>query len=79
MADEFDFSPEELENSISGMEQVDEFNTSIDYDNFIVLAKKDLANFCRVVEPLTKQSIDEYGKCVYYPIVTGKQIGRAHV
>ena len=74
MADEFDFSPEELENSISGMEQVDEFNTSIDYDNFIVLAKKDLANFCRVVEPLTKQSIDEYGKCVYVRCVNNETV-----
>lgn len=74
MADEFDFSPEALENSISEMEQVDEFNTSIDYDNFIVLAKKDLANFCKVVEPLTKQSIDEYGKCVYVRCVNNETV-----
>lgn len=45
---------------------IDEFSeSSMDFDNFIVLSKKDLTNFCRVVEPLTKVSIDEYSKCVY--------------
>lgn len=64
--EDLDFTPEALEEQISNMEQIDEFNSSIDYDKFIVLSKKDLANFCRAVEPLTKQSIDDYGKSVFF-------------
>lgn len=60
-----ELSPEMLEAQIEQMDQVDEFSTSVDYDRFIVLSKKDLNSFCRVVEPLTKQAIDDYGKCVF--------------
>lgn len=74
MAEDFNFTPEDLENSIAGMEQVDEFSSSIDYDKFIVLSKKDLSNFCRVVEPLTKQSIDDYGKCVFVHCVNADTV-----
>lgn len=61
-----DFSPEALENSIASMESIDEFNSSVDFEKYIVLSKKDLSNFCRLVEPLTKASIDEIGKSVYF-------------
>lgn len=64
MSENLDFSPEALEASIQDMQQVDEFNNGVDYDKFIVLTKKDLSNFCRIVEPLTKQAIDMTGKSV---------------
>lgn len=69
-----DFNPENLEEQINSIEQVDEFNSSVDYDKFIVLSKKDLSNFCRVVEPLTKQAIDDYGKCVYVHCISNDEV-----
>ena len=64
--DQFDMSPEALEASIAEMDQtnIDEFSSGMDYDRFIVLDKKELNQFCALVEPLTKSSIDEYGKSV---------------
>lgn len=73
MAD-LDFTPESLEEQIQNMEQVDEFNSAIDYDAYIVLAKKDLNNFCRIVEPLTKQAVDDYGKCVYIQCIDNDNV-----
>lgn len=44
----------------------EEVNASdITYEKFVVLSKKELLNFCKVVEPLTKYSIDEYGRSVF--------------
>lgn len=68
--DEFegmDMSPEALESAVADIDtaSIDEFNSSVNYDKFIVLSKKDLTNFCRIVEPLTKASVDEYGKSVF--------------
>lgn len=65
--DEFNVNPEELEASIAGMDSdsIDEFSSTMDFEKFIVLNKKELANFCRLVDPLTKASIDEYGKSVF--------------
>lgn len=65
--DQFELSPEELENSIAEMDgvQIDEFNQDVDFEKFIVLSKKDLQNFCRIVDPLTKASVDDYGKSVF--------------
>lgn len=60
-----EFSPEMLEESLNTMEVLDEFNTTVDYDKFIVLSKKDLADVLRLVEPLTKQAIDDYGKSIF--------------
>jgi hypothetical protein len=74
-----DFTPEALEAQVAEMEQVDEFNTSIDYDKFIVLNKKDLSNFCRVVEPLTKQAIDDYGKCVFVHCLTPETVQLSYI
>jgi hypothetical protein len=55
------------------MEQVDEFNGQ-DYEKFIVVSKKELSAFCRLVEPLTKQSIDEYGKCVFFHCIDEQNV-----
>ena len=65
--DEFDsmgFSPEDMEAQLAEIQQVDEFNEHISYDRFVVLDKKELANFCRVVDPFTKFANDDYGKSV---------------
>ncbi len=66
-ADEFDMSPDALEQAVSEMnaESIDEFSAGMDFEKFIVLNKKDLTAFCRLVEPLTKASVDEYGKSVF--------------
>lgn len=77
--DSMDFSPEALESQIAGMEEVDEFTSSVSYDAFIVLNKKDLSNFCRVVEPLTKQAIDDYGKCVFVHCVNNDTVELSYV
>lgn len=73
-----DLNPEALEAEISQLEQVDEFNGQ-DYEKFIVLAKKELSNFCRLVEPLTKQSIDEYGKCVFVHCIDHEKVELSYV
>ena len=69
--DEFESSPDALEQAIAGMdsESIDEFSAGMDFEKFIVLNKKELSNFCRLVEPLTKASVDEYGKSVYITCV----------
>lgn len=69
-----DLNPEALEEQIAEMEQVDEFDQNLEYEKFVVLSKKELSNFCRLVEPLTKQSIDEYGKCVYVHCVDTEKV-----
>jgi hypothetical protein len=58
--------PSAIENSIANMDnsEINEFDGSMDFEKFIVLSKKELANFCRITEPLTKASIDDYGKSV---------------
>lgn len=64
-SDPFD-SIGDLESDVSSMdtEQIDEFSESAlsMFDKVIVLTKRDAANFVRVVEPLVKSSVDEYGK-----------------
>ena len=65
-ASDKEVSMDSFESSIADMDsnQIDEFSENLDYEKFIVLAKKDLTNFCRIVEPLTKITVDEYGKSV---------------
>lgn len=52
----------------SGLDAIDDFDTDefktglSEYENFIVLPKRELAQFIRAVEPLTKSSVDQYGK-----------------
>lgn len=58
------FEPEALEASLDNLDTVEEFDSGVSYDKFIVLSKKDLNNFIRVVEPLTKSAIDDFGKSV---------------
>lgn len=77
---------DDFEASIAEMtgEQIDEFSESLDYEKFIVLSKKELTNFCRLVEPLTKVAVDEYGKSVYIEpisdeIVELKYVGAPNV
>ena len=56
-----------FEDQIMNMDdhEVGEFSADkFDYENYIFLHKKDILNFCRIVEPLTKMSVDEYGKSV---------------
>ena len=67
MMDTFDMDPAALENAISTMdvEAIDEFNQNVSFDKFVVLGKKELTNFCRLVGPLTKASVDDYGKSVF--------------
>lgn len=54
----------------SGLEAIDsfdseEFNSGLsNYEKFIVLPKRELSNFIRAVEPLTKATVDQYGKSV---------------
>ena len=45
------------------MSGIDEFTEDLSFENYIVLSKRDVIDFCKIVEPLTKASIDEYGKC----------------
>ena len=65
--DSFEMDPIGLEDAIASMdtESIDEFNQNVTFDKFIVLGKKELANFCRLVTPLTKASVDDYGKSVF--------------
>lgn len=57
----------DLEADLDNVEDFDsaEFNVGLaDYEKFIVLPKRELANFVRAVEPLTKTTVDQYGKSV---------------
>lgn len=74
--DEFNTDPMALESTIASMDEttVDEFESGMDFEKFIVLSKKELANFCRLVDPLTKAAIDEYGKSVMFRCVNETQV-----
>lgn len=51
-----------------GLDNIDEFDsdkfnsTLADKEKFIILPKRELLQFIRAVEPLTKSSVDQYGK-----------------
>lgn len=77
--EDFDLTPEVIEEQISSQNQVDEFNEGMNYDKFIVLSKKDITNFCRLVEPLTKQAIDDYGKSVHIRCVSEDQVELVYI
>lgn len=77
--EDFDLTPEAIEEQVAQVQQVDEFNESVNYDKFIVLSKKDISNFCRLVEPLTKQSIDDYGKCVHVRCVDNDNVELSYI
>lgn len=56
-----------LETSLNEIDDFDEaeFNSALAvYENMVVLSKRELAQFVRVVEPLTKATVDQYGKSV---------------
>jgi len=42
----------------------DAFLKNLDYEEFIILSKKELAEFIRIAEPWTKVTVDQYGKCI---------------
>ena len=77
--EDFDLTPEAIEEQVAAVNQVDEFNEGMNYDRFIVLSKKDITNFCRVVEPLTKQAIDDYGKSVHVRCVGEDKVELVYV
>lgn len=65
----FDAGMGDFENFEQDLEEVakegiDEFDVNMNYDKFVVLGKKELTNFVRLVEPLSKVAGDEYGKSV---------------
>lgn len=72
-------SPEELEAQLEGVQQVDEFNEHVDYDKFIVLDKKELVGFCRLVDPFTKFANDDYGKCVLIRSISNELVEISYV
>lgn len=59
-------NPEELEQALASVTDDDvDLSASVDYEKFIVLSKKEVANFIRLVEPLTRAAIDDYGKSIF--------------
>lgn len=50
---------------------VEEEVLDLSYDRCIAVSRQDLANFLKVVDPLTKATIDDYGRCVYFECVGG--------
>ena len=71
--------PESLENVLSNLENIDEFNSTIDYEKYIVLPKKELNNFCRIIENLTKSAIDDYGKSVLIRCLSATSVELVYV
>ena len=63
----------ELESELTEMETVTDFN-NFSYDKFIVLDRREIANFIRIVEPLTKLSVDDYGKSVLFRCISDSQV-----
>lgn len=55
----------ELEPDVLGTEEVEEYS----YEKCIALPCRELSSLCRLIEPLTKSSIDEFGKSVYFTCV----------
>lgn len=69
----------DIENLESELEQMDAFDEEelktglSDYDKFIVLPKRELLMFLRAVEPLTKSTVDQYGKSVQISCISSEQ------
>lgn len=57
----------DLESSLNEMEigQIDDYSEGMNFEKFIVLNKRDVTNFTRTIEPLIKNTIDDYGKSVF--------------
>lgn len=56
-----------LESQLNDMDDFDEADYSStlgEYENMVILSKRELTQFVRVVEPLTKATVDQYGKSV---------------
>jgi len=76
---DFDFSAGDLEDLLNQSlpssstgektSQIDEYASDLEYEKYIVLNKKDLSSFCRLVDPLTKSAVDLYGKSVKFSCV----------
>lgn len=80
--DNFDasgFSPEDMEATLAEIQQVDEFNEHVDYEKFVVLGKKELSEFCRIVDPFTKFANDDYGKCVLIRSISNELVEISYV
>jgi len=76
MEDDFDLTPDVLETAIADMDKdlIDDYSDNMNYESFVVLNKRDLLNFCRVVEPLAKATIDDYGKSVFITSLDKDQV-----
>ena len=65
---EFGAGGNTVENLEDSLDSMDDFNPEqfeagfSNYENFIVLSKRELSQFIRAVEPLTKATVDQYGK-----------------
>jgi len=54
--------------------ETDSFVIDLDYPEFIILSKKDVSEFLRVVEPWTKITVGLYGNCVRISSVGEAQV-----
>lgn len=57
-------SLEDAISEVQGDELIDEFTKNLDYAEFLILSKKEISEFLRLVEPWSKVSVDNYGKSV---------------
>lgn len=58
-------SVEEIEAALADVSDDLDAVVPSDYDKCLVLNKKEVANFIRIVEPLTKACIDTYGRSIF--------------
>lgn len=70
MMEPFELSPEELTPVVPAAKDEIEYN----YEKCVVLNSKELNYLCKLIEPLTKASIDEYGKSVYFTCVDAETV-----
>lgn len=65
------FNPATVDDELNNTPEIEVTTTNLAYDKYIVLDRKDLMNFVKIVSTLTRQSVDQYGRCIYFDTSKG--------
>lgn len=74
--DDIDKDINEFEESTGqgNTDSLNDFASDVKYDKYIILPKRDILTFCRVIDPVTKLLNDEYGKLIYVKPIDSNRV-----
>lgn len=60
------FNPNDIDDELNSVEEVQVVTENLDYDKYIVIDRKDLTNFVHLVSSLSRQSVDAVGRSIFF-------------